>query len=776
MSSGNLQIGAWQNGAPSFINQGQVDWIAFGNTVWSASSAVLQRFASAGIQPITFGAAIALANKFRLSRVGRQRMNEALSSLRGEYGFGRVLYFGFGYRSFVNIMADTQLGVNCIALCASLCQSHGAEFSAHILTELWRVSGFPDEYEPSHFQFLLLLEVCSGVLVKSTFDDTVNLMLGDELKVQMEQTRRTDDHSPFRASGAPDIAKVLHSLFEISTGNVEKITVAGGAECAFVAAFAEWTLGLRTRVEGSDGNLIFTNSVDDGATQLAVYYQSRTLEASIELTGTVHHLKEPAELFRPTYGFVPEVIIRTPWSDCLSRTFGSSFKTLMAHPDVFGAYLGGLARLYKAYATEPQEVARCLEYLDKSRNSFNGFVEASYGQGFVHSALAIFPELAVPEISQRMQQTADFSVHDALEIGLDACQNLSELCQCLDHGKGRYGANEPAYCLEALIHTICHLVVQLACAVWDPGLRPAVAGLLAYHQLILSVRPKFVGESREHSITSELLSQFPFYMEHHDLINDVSAIFDGESKPHQQKDVQYTALSRNGVCYYLEALKGLSSRPEAVRLVHILPGHIQRDNRRYDSVQDGETWFSKIPVGQTEAWTSPNLPPPMDFGDVEVKAMAVERSKNRVLQFYYMVTVSTHGLHSTHNLTAMLQPCEITRHVLQQDTASDACSGGSTCGKQLAGRCFAVRNGWRFPRPEGEWLVEATFYVWNLSTDIARCLALEAVHYTGNNYSTTPESAIHIRRQECLPCSTWRLLMLYEKQYQQTEGLRIHII
>lgn len=72
MASQTLQVGpTWQNGAPSFMQQGQVDWVAFGNTMWSASTAMLQRFASSGIQPVTYGAGLALAGQFKMSNLGR---------------------------------------------------------------------------------------------------------------------------------------------------------------------------------------------------------------------------------------------------------------------------------------------------------------------------------------------------------------------------------------------------------------------------------------------------------------------------------------------------------------------------------------------------------------------------------------------------------------------------------------------------------------------------------------------------------------------------------
>ena len=133
MFSDAVQIG---KGPQGFMQTGQVDWVAFAKSLWSTSSVVLQCFASAGVQPITFGAGLALASQIRLGRLGHQGMHSAIEDVRGFWSMEKLLYFGFGARSFLEAMADTQLGVNCIALCASLAEIHSEHASAWILEEL----------------------------------------------------------------------------------------------------------------------------------------------------------------------------------------------------------------------------------------------------------------------------------------------------------------------------------------------------------------------------------------------------------------------------------------------------------------------------------------------------------------------------------------------------------------------------------------------------------------------------------------------------------------
>ena len=64
MTENRLLVGHGTHASdPSFMQQGQVDWVSFGKTVYQASFAVLQRLAAAGVQPVTHGGGLALAHR-----------------------------------------------------------------------------------------------------------------------------------------------------------------------------------------------------------------------------------------------------------------------------------------------------------------------------------------------------------------------------------------------------------------------------------------------------------------------------------------------------------------------------------------------------------------------------------------------------------------------------------------------------------------------------------------------------------------------------------------
>jgi hypothetical protein len=322
--NGGLVIGS--TGVASFVQQGDVDWVAFGNTTWIASAEVLQRFALADVQPITFGAGIALAAQIELSPLGQQRMEEAIARLHGVPLLQDMLWLGFDDRGLVHAMVNTVGGMECVALCSALVHVHSDSFAARILAELWKESDYPDEYEPSHSQFLSLVKLCAGVLVKTPFMATVDLMLGEMIRRGPDGT---EDEIPV-SSEVKDIARALRGLFQLSRGKVDSITVTGGLECALFASLAHCNDAIHT-----PSTTYFLRYVRDD-----------------DEDGDGHF------------------VVRTPWDGCLRRTFGAAFQTFTELPHLVGAYLGSLARIYAALAQAEPEVDTL------SRDFYVDFVEA----------------------------------------------------------------------------------------------------------------------------------------------------------------------------------------------------------------------------------------------------------------------------------------------------------------------------------------------------------------------------------------------------------------
>ncbi|MCJ1381706.1 hypothetical protein MMC17_004817 [Xylographa soralifera] len=547
MASNCLVLGSNSSATtPTFLQnqQGQVDWVAFGSITWNGTSQVLQRFASADVQPMTFGAGIVLGNQFHISPRGQQRMEEALTRLKGIPAFQDLLWLGFGYRSLVSTMANTVGGIKCVALCSCLADVHSKASAAWILAELWKASGYPEEYEPSHAQFLALVKVCAGALVSTPFMRTIDLMLGDMLwKVVDGQC----DEIPV-ASNFVDIAKALKGLFELSRGEVDSILIVGGGECSFIAALAHWLFDLKIYVEDDEDSLIFTSAQDSASAKVRVRYGSARSTA-IQIPSTTYVLGNCRAVFDRAFESQDMIfIVRTPWDGCLRRTFGSAFQLLRDLPHHLGAYLGSLARIYTALALGELYVGSI------SRTYYNDFGEASFGQGFIHSVLSTFPELERIESLQRIMENAAENSFD------EALRTIEHSIHALDEKFSRFERGTQLYRIQ----------VQNGTEIPTP--RGARAGFTQYTLGLCEAG-------------DEVSYKFhPLY--------SVSLLYQGTQLPYNEGELNspsqltYTALSYRGVICYIDGLRELTCRPELVRLVHVRPGHINYKNRLYPAVRD----------------------------------------------------------------------------------------------------------------------------------------------------------------------------------------------
>ena len=760
MPQQNLQIGPpWQNGVPSFAQQGQVDWVAFGNTIWTLSAAMLQRFAGSGIQPVTYGAGLALASRFRMSKDGRERMDQAMRSLRGIPGLDKILWFGFGHQSFVRIMGDNQLGLNCVALCSCLTEVHSEDVAARVLEELWELNNFPENYEPSHTQFLALVKACSGVVARSGFGRRLDAMTGHGLWL----FSRTYS-SMLKASNAIEIAKALNALFQITRAEVETITLLGQNECAFVAALADWLFDLAIYIEDDAGEVLFKSFEDlsrEGAQVLVIYTEERFPTAIQQ--STTYVLPVGTDVIS-IYNANSESrwIWKVPWNGCLVRTFGSTFQTLSGLSHILGSYLGSAARIYAALATGEPNVAAF------SRPHFINFTQLSYGQGFIHSVTSIFEELGcIPGLNDRMEGALDSSLDDACKAVEEAAQTLINMCRC-QVCSGILPANpewEPTLdnkgdCLFGLAVTIRGLIADLACINRDEALLVAVYGLQSHYRDNYALYMSWAEDKTQDRTLVSIAVGLPLVTETNDspfthsetLLEEIRDLFDGSCSDRGMDDPEgTTATSSSGICCYRECLKELSSKAAAMRIIHVIPGHIERGAAQYDSVSDSgkpDRDFS-IPTSATLTQVERRSPKNevIHLGKFEVKALATESSTYRKLNIHYKVILPD-------GFVAQIFPGGLCDHILER-TGLIRCYHDRRCKQQLAFPCSTVQSGWAVDKSDQSLHYNAgiALCLWSYQEDIARCVAFN--FQSKGHLSSSPT---FLRQDECLPCCSESVL------------------
>ena len=80
----------------NFPQQGTLDWVALGQTQFSASIAVLGRLSNVGIEPLTVAVGQAIGSKIPLGAHGEKVLREAMAGLTATSSFGQVIWFGVG--------------------------------------------------------------------------------------------------------------------------------------------------------------------------------------------------------------------------------------------------------------------------------------------------------------------------------------------------------------------------------------------------------------------------------------------------------------------------------------------------------------------------------------------------------------------------------------------------------------------------------------------------------------------------------------------------------
>jgi len=769
-----LQIGNGQerSQAVGFNQHGEVDWVAFGNTIFSATLNVCQRLAGNNVQPITYGCSLALGARFRLGQIGIRRIDEALGRLTSRWGYGNIIQYGFGIQAMVHTLAETQEGVNIVGLISCLTNAHNEALVARILAELWLMESFPDQYQPSHSQFVQLAKACSGVLLDTSFSKTIDIVLADLDRLRQGGRLKTD----ISAADPSDVARALQGLFKISRGDVERITIIGGAESIFLASLATWLFDLRVYVEDGNGKLMFINNVrceDD--VQVLVRYTSPSDNGKVVLAETTYILRphDHRELLVETGDTrILQLTFRTPWDKCLTRVFGTLFKDLCLLKRHLASYLGGVARVYTALARCENEVGNF------SRTAYVAFSETSCGLGFIETVTRTFPEIAqLADVPDLMREELGVSFTIASNHIEQSINCIKAVCTC-SLCKHKYGARknigseankEP--CLVALGLATRQMALLMSCVVQDgqKGIDPAIRGLEhCYDQSWGIWELCLAGLDFQSSVCG--LNVFQTKKSHEfdvsSFITDVQMLLVGSRPPDDEidNDFNLTASTNSGVCCYLDALREPSCKPEHLGRVHVIAGHISHSSRRFDRIYDGANTpfdatnaeevnlFARYVSSEEEITSAMSHMEPrksQQHQKLDYIPLVAERYGGDGLTFYYKVTDANGDKTSNFRI----QPGTLTHNVL-------LASGLAPCSTSISSKCDISSKDFAIPFA----VVERGWYVsdqvlsqlryqegiaclaWNkhANTDLARCLVA--------SLSMRNKARLFIRGSSCNAC------------------------
>ena len=677
----------------SFPQQGTVDWIKLGKTGVTATVEILSRVSAAHVDPFTLTVAQAIADQYKLSSTGKARMNECLRSLKSYASLDGALWFGFGRKHVVHILASTSQGICTIALCGGLAEVLSPEVVASVLDELPATYEAPTYLRPSLLQWSALVSNCSGVVSTSNFGLVAEHFMGLDgggilpltgLAKELVGKNLGSQMGHLRDCGQPkDVARALHAIGKLSSGNLVSIELRGGAICGLLAALAYWFLGLAIEIR-KGGTLLYRSVSEDHPVQVLVTYAATEAEPSfldMQLASQSYHVCNISSFLQGrSLNQHDEGLImagRIPWDKAIQTTFGAVGQELLNADFHLSQILGNGARILGALAnSESNNLGISSSMFRNDYNPFEKVVvhnEESHGKGLIHSAIEQFPELASLDMHS-MEECLENPLAKACEEYERAITRLAMLCNCTNCQGDKRWADAKRYkrfCIPSLAQFVLVTARNLALVHPEKSLRPHRAGLECLYGLV-GYLPKVPDNS-----SLELENQRPNSIV---LLNTIAMvqvfqtaelIFTGrlERADAQNKaNMVPPAYTANGMTIYLDLLREFSDSPGAAAIVHVVPGNLGLESGRTYSIARDLDRRGEVRYSATNYQPQSSIPSSMDTSSDELAVNLVLKESVAGLFVEFCFTLADTPLCSIgptellHNLAHMSYSVDCSRY------------------------------------------------------------------------------------------------------------------
>ena len=653
--------------APSFSQQGQVDWIALSRMQFTASIAILGRLASAGIEPLTVAFGQAMCSRIPLGIHGERVLQDAMKKLVAFSSFGDIIWFGVGVCLLLRDLVQTSQGSALVALCAALTEGHSIPTSALVLYEIAKRSESPKDLLPSFRQWEALAKLCASVFSNTTFG------------LRSDQILRLNGNSAtskFSANHPADLAEVMVSIGRVLDGSLAKITVQGGPSCSWIAAWADFVLGLRIQVRSEVGVVMFVN-YDIALTdpQILIEFVGEGSTTSIQCVGKTITVRSGQDFIKEFFSH-SDIFLTTPsentffmggrvqWTTMLQDTFGDDVKELLQpeSTDWLQTILNNVPNHKSLKAANT--AFRSLLVIGASIYVSSTAESCRYRdvETYLLAAMDNIPELRINRQTLLREAHALPPRHEwDLSIILKAYQesNAELESSCLCHwchpplsdfwqtGKPRVPTKRNK-CLVVLTDTILYLSFILSGTVLDSALLPYRAGLLDLYERRRDLHTSINGDKARLPLTrlssaddNEICEhltggpdeyagkQFPIY----------ATLFSAAVWP-ALPGKHCNAASDGKLYCYVENLRELSDRFEQASLIHVGSGAIHFGTQLHSHVfdlQHNSDQANGYPARNT-TMTSDISVLNRDSASPDLQIEAVVEEKVSVLAFGYRVS------------------------------------------------------------------------------------------------------------------------------------------
>jgi hypothetical protein len=547
-----------------FAQQGSVDWVALSNSTAHFSIGLLARLSKAGIDAFTIQMGRAICSDFTMTPSVQQGLVDAIQKLKKYGSYGNVIWFGFGIKHIVVDLSETEEGLACVGLCASLSTVYGTLCSAQVLRELCRLRKAPDSFTPALQQWKVLVTLCSGILTSHRFNLHLNgfrRLISQELHYPILSCQT--------ATAPSNLARAILVIADVSKERLLNVTFTGGLDCAWLAAYAEELLSLNIEILGSTGMPLYCSRSDIVAmphVKFLIYDGTKTAQVSKNISISKSSLIESG---RTLIGFssVSKVLRwRAPWATILHETFHEAVDQLL-HDKTgrhFAMYLycvSNLGYLYLGYqGTEAGILGpgadRVFPMIWKD--------ERSRGRSLLQFAAEQLPELA-----SFIQYDFPNLLPGTIETNaLNALQVIQESCSC-SKGKDELDTGNRV-CLFRLANTILSFLWVLLASKIEEDVHPLISGLIyLYNSQIRHCEDKLEG-----------LNSVSFLSPHTGL-QMILNIFSGTVTGSPDSG----AATNEGICVYQNMIENPDQSLTSIANFRIVRGYIAHAGTFFKEIQ-----------------------------------------------------------------------------------------------------------------------------------------------------------------------------------------------
>jgi hypothetical protein len=636
MSDTNAQL-LLNSGQKPFPQTGSWNMLDLAKLPVQATLGILSRYSAARVNPYTALVGEVLCQNFQLTTTGRKNLEKAVGSLKVVGSLDDTLEFGFGMEDVVRTMVKTERGCICLALCAALDECYSDNIAVEVLLEMARLFNVDGQYMPSSQSWKDLLSACAGTLSSSGFPilaEHLMQLLKDEYRLGAFQRLAAPLTSVRSCSRTGSIAEALSGLARISRGEMQAMTLYGGSDAGWLAAFAEWLLDLKVMISNFDGTLYYING-DVESIQVHVVRRQKNDEIAPDILAaeTTFVLNDVSQIFEKEARSPDAAVVsgRLEWKHALSSAFLSDFNRLMEISHTLGDCIGSAARLFKGLAQADEA------FPFKYRLACTSYSDAAHGAGFVLNTIQWFPELKRLKDIMLKSVSQDFaSAHRRYE----ACISVIRAhCNCItcqskttghdafddedevpmtpapedDETPGSQRGNESdednestedwdpdKFCEVVITETVIFLSRALSNVLLeDKNLLPTRSGLeLAYGRQMNHRLSSHLGRSALRKVGPiafclDFDNNFLFGMQENNeegieiRLHTALEIFAGRRPSSTSSN--YSALCANGICAFLGIISEASSGGadiESASKIHILPGRISHEKKSYSMLID----------------------------------------------------------------------------------------------------------------------------------------------------------------------------------------------